>query len=433
MDKTKYKIIIITLVVLLIAAVIAGVALYLQNAKLKENNATTVENTVETAEISVTNCTLKAIDGLTYKVVYDENDKEEKTIVVDNNTIRFKELGNVYVNDLMIETCSWQPDIYLLDRTLIVVTSGTDVRSVSVCIFNNEGTIEKTIYRLDSKYNDMVIGGAEEPITIDKEGLKFNGTRLTHGPCFAGDYDREDLTGEPWSKKVMLEHIDEPVYGTYEMKYLGNGKFGELTNTGYTLLKDSSVMKNIEEREQANETQATNATTDNKPYVSAYKALIDEKETANGHDNKIKYDLVYFDNDEIPELVIQLSKPDLCLEIYTIANNGSVKQIGVFPIGDSAGRGVDYSPKQKVAMVYSHDSNSYLKEYYETNESGELERTYYVEITGLNFETNDENVDIESGEKTEHGKLLYSDLSKCNFEALKGVKTSQEIIENLSN
>ncbi len=248
MENLKYKIIIFTLVVFLIAAIAMGVAFYLKYVNVKNSEP----EIAKTSQITTENCTLTTIDELTYKVEYEkskyltEDESIEKTLKIGDHTVRVKTSSDLIVNGNKLFDLVWEPDIYMLDGNLIFVTGATDIRSTHVLIVNKEGELVKEIYNLDSDYSDMVIADANGTteagtLTINKEGFKFKGTRLTHGGAFASDYEKNDYSGEPWGEEALKRHINEPVYGTYEIKYLGNGQFGELTNTGYTLFKKSDI------------------------------------------------------------------------------------------------------------------------------------------------------------------------------------------------
>lgn len=140
-----------------------------------------------------------------------------------------------------------------------------------------------------------------------------------------------------------------------------------------------------------------------------------------------KYDLIYFNNDDVPELVVDL--PNYWLTIYTFKNGKTVNMAendGMFTYGTGGLVGYSYASKKGVMTSSSHDNEKYgYTLYYEVNENGVIINSYTIQTIIF---TEDER---ENGKQTEIGKLLYTNLDKCNFELLVGIKNSAEIIAEI--
>ncbi len=268
-NKKDNTLLIILLVVIIILLSVFGFLLYLQNkdnskvnnnqnnvAAPTNNNQNSEVNTGKQNSVTIVEYTKEKIDEKTNRIRFEgENDlstTRDYSLAINNLKVDFGFPGttdqSIKVNDNEIGTSFWYPEIYTIDDTTIFVTGGTDIRSTTVYLVNKNGELIKKIYNLDPNYSDMVISGAQENLVINKEGLKFKGTRGTHGPTIyslqkSGNYS--SLADIDLSKcSVFNKYAEEVMDGTYEMKYLGNSSWGELTNTGYTLLKDTDIKCN---------------------------------------------------------------------------------------------------------------------------------------------------------------------------------------------
>ncbi len=261
-NKKDNSLLVILLVIIIILLSAFGFLLYLQNKDIaktnnNDNNTNQVINnnqTTNTNQIVTTDYQMKKIDDLTSRIVYEYEEGKGKSVdlKINENVITIKAYANftggddgIFVNGNRIGDSFWAPTIYTLDENLIFVTGWTDIRSTHVFVVDKNGRLVKDdIQKLDSSfggdstYAGMVIGNEEDNVTVTKDGITFKGTRLSHGPRLDA-IDGELLKDA--SGNCISKYLNEPVTGTYEMKYLGNGSWGEITNTSYTLLKDSGI------------------------------------------------------------------------------------------------------------------------------------------------------------------------------------------------
>ena len=259
-NKKDNSLLVILLVIIIILLSVFGFLLYLQNkenTKVNNNDNNVQINNTQTQNdnpaVVTTDYQMKKIDELTSQIVYEYEEGEGKSVdlKINENVVTIKANANftggddgIFVNGNRIGDSFWAPTIYTLDENLIFVTGWTDIRSTHVFIVDKNGKLVKDdIYKLDSgfggdnSYEGMLIADYESAVAT-KDGINFKGTRITHGPRL-DSRDGELLFDS--AGKCISKYLNEPVYGTYEMKYLGNGSWGEITNTSYTLLKDSGL------------------------------------------------------------------------------------------------------------------------------------------------------------------------------------------------
>lgn len=160
-------------------------------------------------------------------------------------------------------------------------------------------------------------------------------------------------------------------------------------------------------------------------YSKIYIDAINNLENDN-YDVSLKYNLVYIDDDEIPELVVDLQ--DYWIQIYTLKDEKAINILNdeYLNYGTNGRVGYEYAPKKSVIKCVSHDNEKYgYTEYYEKDDNEKINLSYTLETVIF---SEDEN---ELGNQNEYGKLLYTDLTKCNFELLEGIDTAKEIIAKL--
>lgn len=157
--------------------------------------------------------------------------------------------------------------------------------------------------------------------------------------------------------------------------------------------------------------------------VDAYINIINSMENED-FEEELKYSLVYFDNDDIPELVVDL--PDYWLTVYTFKDGEVVNIVGVeeyLVYGVSGLVGYTYSPKKAIITSSSHDNERYgYTSYYELDEDGLITNSYTIQTIIF---SEDES---EIGTQKEEGNFIYTNIEECDFEALKGIKTAEEIM-----
>ena len=179
-----------------------------------------------------------------------------------------------------------------------------------------------------------------------------------------------------------------------------------------TLLISQISIKKVEENviEQHADKSETQITTENnnQKIANAYIKLIKELESnhTTTYSFPYAYDLVDFDGDEIPELLVD--HPEGSVTLYTYKNE-DVFEIGMIPYGYAGRWFILYSPGNSV-IKYTDPELS-------TSDGENASATHYEEL-------NDEGYLEETDQ--EGYKIL-------SFEDLKGVKNAEEMIEQLQN
>ena len=176
-----------------------------------------------------------------------------------------------------------------------------------------------------------------------------------------------------------------------------------------TLLVSQIILKKVEKNTIEHESGAQIKTENNDQKIAnAYIKLIkelEEKHTTT-YSFPYAYDLVDFDGDEIPELLVDL--PEGSITLYTYKNE-NVFEIGMFPYSYAGRWFILYSPGNRIIrytdpeLSTSDGKNASATHYEKLNEEGHLEETYQEEYNLLSFED------------------------------LKGVKNAEEMIEQLQN
>ena len=153
-------------------------------------------------------------------------------------------------------------NIIISDEFIVVITHGTDVRSHPIYIFDYNGnTLFKTYY-LNNKGMVITSGWA---VSVDGNRILMPGDRWNHGISLVmeananyGDFSEyydylyEDILydygnignwGEVYLGKSNMEEVimlnkDEIVAATFELEYIGGGKFSKIKMTDYTTLEE---------------------------------------------------------------------------------------------------------------------------------------------------------------------------------------------------
>jgi len=116
---------------------------------------------------------------------------------------------------------------------IIIVGSGTDVDS-RLYIFNNEGNLLSNPELVEKEFYMYYDYNSSELYEISDNKILLYGTRETHGPSL--------VSKDGWIDLEICENIEkykgEIVRGTYEIEYLGNGKFTEPTLIEYEILDE---------------------------------------------------------------------------------------------------------------------------------------------------------------------------------------------------
>lgn len=173
------------------------------------------------------------------------------------------------------------------------------------------------------------------------------------------------------------------------------------------------------------------------PYVDAYIKLINDYEEEDRSGFAYRYDLVDFDGDKIPELLVDA--PEGSVTLYTYKNE-DIFEIGMIPYGRAGRWSVSYSPGNGVITYTDPElrtaDGDYTSatNYEELNEEGHLERTYYYNGSSNQEENKYATLSFEdlSGIKTGEEMIVQLQTDSANIEAcLKQEKTAPKVLLEL--
>lgn len=156
-----------------------------------------------------------------------------------------------------------------------------------------------------------------------------------------------------------------------------------------------------------------------------------------------KYDFIYLDDDNIPELVVSESRNWISVYSY---KDGEVHTILDCGLASLANECYEYYPRTGIVYFtgYTDAMATFWEKYYRLNEKYMLENEYYVTFCSYNdlngngqrdmnepmIENNIEEIWYE-GRQISQGEYEALPYSKYSFEDLSGKKTTQEAIEAL--
>lgn len=203
--------------------------------------------------------------------------------------------------------------------------------------------------------------------------------------------------------------------------------------------------RDIEEADtEADSTDTTKEDTAEWAYRQAYIDTINAYVSEHPDSNLI-YDLVYIDDDDIPELMIGvLGYYD---NLYTYSD-GEVKQLmDCWPYGAGGNPGYEYIPRQNVIRNYNSDMAGAIRYvyYYGMDSNCELEPYFDGSLSIWFFNDANHNYMIDEGEYDENNPVEYyyyndqeitaeeynSYLIEGDYEWLEGTMTYDEIMTRL--
>ena len=177
-------------------------------------------------------------------------------------------------------------------------------------------------------------------------------------------------------------------------------------------------------------------------YKAAYKKVIEENLPESDSNDEYKYNLIYFDNDDIPELVIRKTACMEMMEMYTY-NEGNVYLLLDGPHGAMGINGYLYCPKMNSLKYSDADWGGKViyTAYKEINDKFELETT--ILITEYMFDDKNNNLmpdddeDIDEPKYYIDGKETTLEETKAydigNYEYISGKMTIDELYAELEN
>lgn len=175
-------------------------------------------------------------------------------------------------------------------------------------------------------------------------------------------------------------------------------------------------------------------------YVPVYVQQIHECERDS---NDLQYDLIYLDEDEIPELVV--ARPGYEVSVYTCHAGELYTVLDHWGYGAMGNPGYEYIPKQNVIRNDNADlAGAILYVWYgRVNEDHEIESCYEQPFSSWSFRDTNHNGWMDEDEMEESQRFYYwgdVELTQAEYDAymiqgdyewIEGRVTAQEILEEL--
>jgi len=180
-----------------------------------------------------------------------------------------------------------------------------------------------------------------------------------------------------------------------------------------------------------------------KPWVTAYKKVINklEKQYAK-EDTKLTYDLIYFNKDKTPELVV--GQTGYWVSMYTFEKGKTYKVIDQWGYGAMGNAGYFYIPKKNVLVNWNTDfAGARCYTYYGKMKNHKIVSYYAKELRQDFFSDKNKNGMPDDGEYVEKGICYYGDkkisqkkfnsyLIEGDIEDIVGSMTKKEIFKLLA-
>ena len=236
--------------------------------------------------------------------------------------------------------------------------NGEIVRESSYITYNRDNNLS-IVLRIDSG----VLNGGK---THEYKTYNFNLETLKKADMFevaqkCGFKNKEDLNkaiDNSLSKAIKELKASENATKNNDLYYMNNnGEFYTMvlsaSEMGYIDLKvDTSMIDMKNEETSTNQNTDKNENVSTNSYAEEYIKIIDEV-AAEYPDSNLTCDLIYFNNDDIPDLVIGVSGYWVSLYVY---ENGTVyNPIDNWAYGAMGNTGYDYLEKKGAIFNYNSD------------------------------------------------------------------------------
>ena len=179
-------------------------------------------------------------------------------------------------------------------------------------------------------------------------------------------------------------------------------------------------------------------------WKSLYIDTINQYETDHS-DSECTYDLIYFDDDDIPELVAGV--PGFCVSLYLYDEGQIYQPMEDWPYGAMGNVGYEYMPEYNTLRNYNNDMAGAISytTYEYIDENKEFQSCYERDLSIWMFDDKNKNYMIDDGEMLPEGECLYyygdqqvtdsefdTFLIEGDFQYIAGTKSADQMIEELS-
>lgn len=287
-------------------------------------------------------------------------------------------------------------------------------------------------------YERILLPGQEdeEDCTAGYETiLSDRGDECVKLECAAAEYEEiyawDIWTGSDFTTEEFFEISAEPLvkttaYDAAFIEYAGETKLALYQNvTGKWVLKDFSFIldvsrwENLEGRYEFSITELALGKLEGKSiddFLEEYSYVLFSKETEyipmyinviktcleEYEDNELSYNLIYLDEDEVPELALGME--GYWVSLYTYQDGAVYELMDQWPYGAGGNHGYEYIPHENVIRNYNTDyaglvlyeSYYMMDENYELNDGFWLMQSYEDEEGNVLMEESDEDYDANN-------------------------------------
>ena len=268
----------------------------------------------------------------------------------------------------------------------------------------------------DFWFNDLHDDTGILCLNINFEGL----TEMSFVPCRREDGVTSLVTDSEESRRIY-DYMEEISFGI------------EIDDDGVIIEEKSIDSADIEIKNYSADTS----------YQTAYADIVAEFEE-HFADLGYTYDLIYFDDNDIPELVVDVN--GYRMNVYTYDSGKVYMVINDWKYGASGNHGFEYIPKQNVLHNQNADFAGAVvyETYLKINENHELVDYYDDSLSFWYFEDKDGNYAPSDDEILENGEAIYylgdnkitkeeydSYIIDGDYEYIEGKMSAEEILAEL--
>lgn len=209
-----------------------------------------------------------------------------------------------------------------------------------------------------------------------------------------------------------------------------------------TIIEIESTIAESESVQEADEFAEADGTVTGDTYAEAYIKQIQVCEEENGLDSEWTYDLIYLDEDDIPELVAGLT--GYFVNVYTWDDGKVYTLMDYWGYGAMGNVGYDYIPYENVVQNFNNDMAGAVRyvTYMKINENHEMESYYEKDLRYQVFKEGEADKVYEDDFEVEEFYFYYGEeeitekeydsyLIDGEYSAIFGTMTAKELIEKL--
>ncbi len=205
----------------------------------------------------------------------------------------------------------------------------------------------------------------------------------------------------------------------------------------------------VESTDAASESSVEDNVVENTDYKKAYAEIV---QSFKSDESPTSYDLIYVDEDDIPELVV--GNPGYWVSLYSFKNDQTYCLMDQWAYGAMGNSGYTYAPKKNVLYNGNADyaGSIYYNSYMSINDGGELATSYWsmdINFDDVNGDEIPSEEELETAEGRTYDTKYYSEINKdmseedikkiideysaFEYEQIEGTQDYNSIMEQLTN